>query len=127
MGLLSPSNAISIYRGASRTLALTVFNSSTKVPIKLVDVKLIFSVKRASDDRPALVQKTTDFISQFEIIKPSAGTAKIYLEALDTQMLDAGTYYYDVWVFFLLTGKRFIVIKPTVLEILPSITYAPLL
>lgn len=124
MALLTAANSLTVYRGASKTLEITV-KTSAGTAVKLQNVRILFSVKREPGVKPALIQKTSDSALEIEITKPNEGKARIYLEASDTVQLDPGTYTFDVWVFFTLTGKRYMVVKPATFEVLPGVTYVP--
>lgn len=132
MGLLAPVNALTIYRGASKTLELTVnkanvFDEDGKpVPVVLQSVKLLFSVKCFASEQPAIIQKTTDAPAEITITAPYAGKAKIFLLPADTQRLDPGVYTYDVWLYFVLTGQRYIIVEPSTFEIKLPVSFSPL-
>jgi hypothetical protein len=128
MGILAPKNTLSLYRGTSKTLKLRVTSKSstgTLVPVDLTGSKLYFTVKVKICDSLPLIQKTSDIGGDIDIVEPRSGIAHIYLSPVDTYQDTKRQYVYDVWV-VLTSGKRYPVIPPTVLEVLPAVTDIPL-
>lgn len=134
MALLAPSGALSIYRGTTKTLALTVIQSGVTdsegnpVPVPLLSgqVRILFSVKSQEDDKPALIQKTSDDPAQVLIVHPTGGKARIFLTPADTQHLDPGTYRFDIRLHYILTGQRYIIVKPSDFEVIQPVSFVPL-
>lgn len=109
--LLAPKNAVSIYRGSSKTLELTVTDSSGN-PVDLTGAEIVFTVKCVEkDENPLLQKKSTDPL-QIDIFYAIGGKARILLSPQDTARLSPATYRFDVWV-TLSTGKRYVVIPPS--------------
>lgn len=120
MGILVSENQISIYKGESATLNLSVVDSDNRV-VDLTDGRVIMSVKNDIKDQFALIQKTSDSISQIELTAPRSGKATIYLNASDTSGIDVKQYVFDIWV-KLNTNKQYMIVKPSVFEVLESVT-----
>ena len=118
---LAPVNSLTVIRGASKTLELTVKDPDDS-PIDLTGSRVVFTAKASITDTLPLIQKDSDKgITEVEIINPTAGLARIYLSYLDTGSLDPGLYEFDVWV-HLASGKRYPVIGPCELEVHPAVT-----
>lgn len=120
---LLPVNAVSVIRGSSKTLELTVTDDTDKV-VDLTGATLYFSVKTLIEDSHPLFQKRSTNVSEIEITKPRDGVARIYLSPADTQTLDPKEYVFDVWV-VLASGKRYPVIEPSVFVVRPGVTILP--
>lgn len=123
-GLLLPENAVTVIRGTSKTLELTVTDSNGS-PVDLTGAKVVFTVKARVEDQIPLIQKTSDTLAQVTITSPTEGKAQIYLDAADTQTRDIKKYVFDVWV-ILSSGKRFAVVPPSVFEVQAGVTLLPL-
>lgn len=119
-----PENALSIIRGSSKTLELSVVDDSDAA-VPLTGAQIYFTVKRCADDSQSLISKTTAVITQIEITSAVGGKARIFLNPGDTQNMPAGNYTFDVWV-VLTSGKRFPVVLPSTFEVLPGVTVIPL-
>ena len=121
MTLLSGDNALSFEQGASKTLQVTIQYPDGK-PVVLQDVKLIFTMKRKVEDALPLIVKTSDLVTEILITNIKAGKARIYIQSGDTAWLTPQDYTYDIWLIFTLTNKRHPVVRPSVLELTPSVT-----
>jgi len=121
-GITQPKNTIRIIRGTSKTFELSVTDEDSE-PIDLNGARVIFSVKRALDEKMPLIKKDSQAgASQVAIQTPTkAGKADIYLVPSDTHTLDAGDYLFDVWV-ILSSGKRYAVIPPSTLTLEAGVT-----
>ena len=120
MGILLPENAVTATRGASKTLNLTVKDKDGN-PVNLTGSTLYFTVKKKETDRVCVIQKISTDAAQIEVASPATkGTAQIFLQPSDTNK-DPGKYRFDVWV-VLASGARFVVVKPSVFEIVPGVT-----
>jgi hypothetical protein len=124
VSILFPENAITIIRGSSKTLKLTV-TDETDAKVNLTGARLYFSVKVSERDPQPLFQKSSNNSAQAEITVPREGIALIYLQPSDTQNLDPHEYLFDVWV-VLANGKRYPVVKPSVFKVEPGISFIPL-
>lgn len=115
---------MTILRGSSKTLELTV-RDSNKVLVDLTGSKVFFTIKRTIGSAEYLVRKTSDNIADAEILTQSGdtlGKARFYLSPTDTiSASPARDYTYDVWV-ELASGKRYAVIKPSVLDLRRAVT-----
>lgn len=118
--ILAPKNKISIIRGSSRTLVLTVRDSDQAV-VDLTGATIYFTVKKSEKETHCLIQKISTTITEIEIPNPVDGTAKIYLTPEDTFSLAPKSYRYDVWV-ELSSGERHTVIPPNEFEVTASVT-----
>lgn len=116
-GLLMPleANTIVMYIRDDRTLSVSV-NTDTGDPVNLTDAKMWFTVKQrfADPDDKALIQKRTANAggsdSQIKIITPATGKAEIYIIPEDTQLINPGTYVYDIQV-MLANGKTYTITR----------------
>ena len=126
---LLPENAITVLRGQSRTIGLTVKEPDPDSPcqkyrlMNLTGCTLYFSVKAAVGDQYPLIFKSSGNPAEIDIIKPREGRALIYLTHLDTD-IDPKEYVFDVWV-KLVTGKRNPVIWPSTLKVELGVTKIP--
>jgi len=124
VSILLPENAVTVIRGVSKTLLLYV-KDKHKEPADLTGSTIYFSVKVAAEDPHPLIQKVSADIAEIEIPNPTDGIAKIYLQPADTQNLDFGKYVFDAWMINS-AAKRFVVVKPSVFEVRPGVTWIPL-
>jgi hypothetical protein len=113
-------NALVLVRGASKTVELTIVGSDKK-PVDLTGATLWFTVKERVEDRDPLILKRSTDGAQIAITQPFSGKAEIYLFPGDTAKLEPQEYVFDVWV-VLANGKRYPVIPPSTLAIVPSVT-----
>lgn len=120
MSLLLPENAVEIYRGMSKTLELAVTDAQGKA-VDITGSTVHFTVKQDIRDGTATVQKSSASSSQIELTSPRLGIARIYIVPADTQNLDPASYTFDV-VLIMPGGKRYLVVPPTALVILPGVT-----
>jgi hypothetical protein len=124
MSILYPKNAITIIRGSSKTLKLTVSDENNAL-VNLTGATIYFSVKVSDRDSHPLFQKSTLNPAQAEITVPREGVALIYLQPSDTQNLDPHEYLFDVWA-ILANGKRYPVVQPSIFAVQPGISFIPL-
>lgn len=117
---IQPENSLGIIRGTSRTLQLTITDATGK-PVDLTGAKIVMTVKVLATDINPLIQKTTDTSSQALITVPREGKAEIYLIPADTQTLTIKQYTYDIWL-ILLSGKRLVVVQPSVFDVQAGVT-----
>ena len=118
--LLAPKNAISIYQGASRTLALTVLDAGGDA-VDLTGATAYMTVKKLLSDSTALVRKASTDVAQASIVTPRAGKVEFYLVPADTKTLDAGRYVFDMWV-QLASGSRYAVVTTSTFEVRGAVT-----
>lgn len=116
-----PENAVSIIRGSSKTLEMTVIDADTGKPADLTGGKVVLTVKEAVTDLNPVIQKISTDVTQAEITVPRGGIARIYLVPGDTQTLALKDYVFDVWV-VLASGKRYPVVQPSVFTVQPGVT-----
>lgn len=118
--ILVSANSVSIYRGSSKTLELTVTDSSGN-PVDLTGSEIVLTVKcDLKDENPEFQKRSTDPL-QIDIYYPKGGKARIFLSPTDTSRLKPATYKFDVWV-TLSTGKRYVVIPPSDFIVSRSVT-----
>lgn len=123
-------NVIEVYRGASKDVEINIKKPGVDIdgnkldePFNLTDCTLYFSVRKEVGHHKVLIYKTSDTTSEIELIAPlTNGKAMIYLSYLDTKFMEAGRYYFDVWV-KKLDGKRFPVVEPSEFIVLPAVTF----
>jgi hypothetical protein len=119
-------NYVTIVRGSSKTLELTVTDTSSPPKhFNLTGAKILMTVKSKAEDRDPLIFKTSDDPLQAAIIKPQCGVARIYLVPADTQNLAIRQYQFDVWT-ILANGKRYPVVPPSVFEVIAGVTVVAL-
>jgi hypothetical protein len=125
MTILLPENAVSVTRGTSKTLVLTVKDKEGD-PVNLTGATIYFSVKRDEEDvGNPLIQKISTNSTEIEIPNPTDGIAKIYLQPSDTQNFDVTQYKFDVWMVSAI-GKRFVVVKTSIFNVEAAVTRIPL-
>jgi hypothetical protein len=115
-----PENAITIYRGQSKTLGVTIVTTDNK-PVDITGGTIIMTVKESVDAAVPLIRKTSDVSTQVVVVSPREGKAQIFLVPADTQHLTIKQYIFDVW---LLTAddKQYPVILPSVFDLKPGVT-----
>lgn len=119
MDILQPKNALTVLRGESKTLQLTVKNTDSS-PKNLSGGRVVFTVKRYITDVTPIFQKTSDSAPQVTLTQPTAGIAEIYLVPADTKSLMPMEYVFDVWL--ILAGKQYPVILPSIFDLQPGVT-----
>lgn len=124
MSLLLYENAVTVYRGSSKTLKLTVTDSDGDA-VDLTGARIVLSAKKDISDRDPVIQKDSQGVGEVEVTSPREGKAEIYLIPEDTQNLDACTYVFDVWV-VLASGERYPVIRSSELVVESGVTVLPL-
>lgn len=102
---------LSIPQGTSVTLQLRVYNPAGQLQgLSEVGTTLTMTVKKSVDDPVARITKTASI---------SSGVATFALAPGDTDPLDPGLYYYDVW---LVDSRGHNPVVPlSVLRLLPSV------
>jgi len=128
--LLLPDNAIEVIRGETKTLRLTVQQKDPTgekqwIPVDLTGAVVYMTVKKEAEHREYLFQKKSTVPAEAQITNERGGVAEIYLTAEDTANLDTTDYVFDVWVHYTATGKRYPVVKPSVLRLVPGVTRIP--
>lgn len=110
------SSAIELFRGESKDLSLCVtqFISEAEVnecvdvygPVDLTGSTLFFCVRKQTTDPASLIDKSSDDPIEIEILTPaSLGKSIIHITSGDTVGLEAGKYFFDIWI-QLSSGKR---------------------
>ena len=99
--------AIYMFRGDSRTLAITVTDSADQ-PIDLTGAIARFTVRKAID-KEVLISKSSADPAQIDIIDPTNGKLEIYIVPNDTKTLKPGGYVFDVEI-TLSNGKVYTVV-----------------
>lgn len=121
---LTPENSVSILRGTTKTLVVTVTNPDGEMT-NLTGAKLVLTVKRDLWDDLPLLQKLTTNAAQAVITKPREGLVEFYFTPADTQGLPPQDYIFDIWL-LPATGERYAIVAPTTFKVLPGVTYLPL-
>lgn len=120
--ILLPKNGLTLIRGASKTLLLTV-TAPTGKPLDLTGAKVVFTIKTRVDDERPILQKTSAVGAEAAITNAKGGVAEIYLVPADTKNLQIKQYVFDVWVILPAPGnEHFPVILPSVLELTYGVT-----
>ncbi len=109
--ILTPENGITIFKGASKTLKLSVVDAAGK-PVAINGALIIFTIKRDIKDPQPLLQKKSTNGAEVLITAPDVGHAEIYLLPSDTQTWDVRTYTFDVWI-QLASGARYVIVPPS--------------
>lgn len=120
----APVNTLTIIRGTSKTLELTITDSAGAI-VDITGCTVIFTIKDDLYNQLPLVQKMSTNPLEVEITEPRLGKALIYLTPADTHDLDPVVYVYDVWL-VLTNTKRYAVIQPTDFVLKPGVTILPL-
>lgn len=122
---LSPANSITVIRGTSRTIEVTFQNQETGEAVDLTGSRILFTVKSDIRDTLPTIQKDSSVgITQVEITNALAGTARVYINYMDTHDLDLGDYVYDLWI-VLSSGKRYTAVAPSVFSVEAGVTIIP--
>ncbi len=125
----STPSSITITRGESKTLRVTVYDRN-KAVVDLTGSKVWFTVKERLEDVVSIISKRNLAAggddTQIEIILPQTGANKgrlyIFLLPDDTACLSSDTtYVFDVWI-ELPGGQRYAVIKRRSFTVDPSVT-----
>jgi hypothetical protein len=119
--ILSPDNSITIYRGASKTVQLTVLQDDATTPVDLSNARAVLTVKKDIGDAQPIFQKSTDIIQQALITNAKGGVVQFFLVPADTAKLDVRPYVFDVWV-QLANGARYPAIVPAVFDVQAGVT-----
>jgi hypothetical protein len=118
-----PANAVTIIRGTSKTLVLTVKDKDGAV-VDLTGATIYMTVKFNATDVNCIIQKISTDALQIEIPNPTDGIAKIYIDPTDTVGKKTTRYVYDILV-ILVSGERHVVVGPAVFEIKAGVTVVP--
>jgi len=118
--LLDTANGISVYKGASKLLLLTVV-AADGTPVSINGAKLWFTVKRAIQDPLPVFQKQSTNPAEIAIVAPDVGKAEISILPSDTQAITAGLYVFDVWI-ELASGDRYVLIPPSDFKVERTVT-----
>ena len=117
---LNPSNALTLVRGTTKTIALTVLDEAGDA-FDLTGATIWFTMKKVIADEAFVVQKKSDVSTEIAIMVAKEGTCEIYLLPADTQLLDVREYVFDIWV-VTAAGARYLVSGPSTLELQNSVT-----
>lgn len=101
-----------IIRGTSVTFTVTVTDQNDDA-LDLTGASAHCWVKTSASAETPVIAKSSGNPGEIDILVPETdGQLEINFDPVDTQSLDAGTYYYDVLV-QLATGERYVVVKPS--------------
>lgn len=114
------SSSIELYQGESKDLNLEIVQSleqpdgnEIEVPVDLTGAKICFTVRKKIGDPEVKIHKDSTNALDVEILTPEEnGLAIIHILTGDTNLLDPGSYVFDVWV-ILSSGKKVPVIEPS--------------
>ena len=120
MSLTDPKNTIVVAQGASKTLALTVFDS-TGNPVDLTGAVIYMTVRDSLEADFVRIRKTSTSPAEIQIPEPRNGSAKIFILPSDTETLDYGDYVYDIWV-ETGTGDRVPVVPVSIFRVERAVT-----
>lgn len=118
-GILATQNFVSVVRGETTTLQVSVVDDLTSTPFDLTGYDVYFTVKKYIHEVEPLVQKVSSDPLQIAISNPRTGVVSVLLSASDT-LLDIGEYVFDVWI--QKDAERRSVLEPSVLEVVYSVT-----
>lgn len=118
-----PANAITIIRGTSKTLVLTI-KDKDGVVVDLTGSTIYMTVRFNATDEICLFQKISTNSLDIEIPNPTDGIAKIYITPEDTYGKKTTRYTYDILI-ILAGGERHVVVGPAVFEIKAGVTVVP--
>jgi len=103
---------IEIVRGTTKTLAITITDSSNELYTLASGEKVVFGVKRKPEEKNACIVKT--------VTSGENGVYSVTVMPSDTEDLPYGTYFYDVGI---LSGSNYHnVIEPSPFVIAPNAT-----
>jgi hypothetical protein len=126
-GLLDPRNSFQIYKGASKTLQLTVVqddpdNLGSCIPVDITGWTVYFTVKEKPDSTEVLIRKTSTVPTEITINDPRGGEAQIFIVPADTAGFDTSkSYAFDVWLESP-SGDRYPVVTVSTLRVLQGVT-----
>lgn len=93
------ADTIEVFIGQSKTWQIALKKDPGGGPLDLTGTTLYFTVRRVLSDTTPKISKTSDVITEIEILSPEIdGLAKVLLSPSDTNNLEAGDYVYDMWV-----------------------------
>ncbi len=128
---MSPNaNTILVYKGASKDVDLKIVKdikdpngNPFEVPFDLTGCSLFFTVRKTLQDPKYIIYKTTNDSSQIAVSNdPTTGDAIVFIGFIDTELLEPGLYYFDVWVQEP-SGKRYPVVEPSEFMVLSASTH----
>ena len=116
---LAAQNSLSLFRGASRTIVLTITNSDGSV-FDLTGYTVWFTAKKSISDIGYVLRKKSDNPAQAVVTQPKGGVVEIYFVPGDTKDLPAASYIFDVWIVG--TTNRYLVVGPAELKLQDAVT-----
>lgn len=87
------ATSVTMYRGDSRTLRVTVTSGGS--PVDLTGYSIAFTV-RPDEDADAVITKSSADPTEINITDAANGRLEIYLQPADTENLQLRSYDYDV-------------------------------
>ena len=103
---------IEIVRGTTKTLAITVTDTSNELYTLASGEKVVFGVKRKPEDDNAFIVKT--------VTSGENGVYSVTVMPSDTENIAYGNYFYDVGV--LSGGNYHNIIEPSPFVVIPNAT-----
>jgi hypothetical protein len=121
--MMLPENSISLVRGSSKTVLLTILKPDG-CPYDLTGGKLVLTIKEFNCTDIPLLQKLTSDATQGAITKPREGIAEFYFRPVDTNGMVPKAYSFDVWL-ITASGDRYVVVPESSFVVSPGVTYLP--
>lgn len=113
-------SAVSISRGASKTLRVTV-KDAAGAPVNLTNATVYATVRTQVEASTAAITKVSTNAAQAAVTDGPGGICEVYFTPSDTSALAAAEYKYDVWV-VLASGKRYQVISNSTFTVVAAVT-----
>jgi hypothetical protein len=123
IGIMQPENAVAIVKGSSRTYEIRVQDEHCE-PVNLTGCTMYFTVKEHLNDVAPYIQKTSLNALEIEFVDALGGVARVYVNPSDTFHARVKPYCFDVWL-ILTTGKRYVIIPPSIFDIQAAVTVIP--
>jgi len=124
VGIMQPENAVAILKGSSRTYEIRVQDEHCE-PVNLTGCTMYFTVKENQSDIAPYIQKTSLNALEIEFTDALGGVARVYLNPADTFNAKVKPYCFDVWL-ILTTGKRYVIVTPSIFDIQAAVTVIPI-
>ena len=110
--------------GEHKTILLKVKSSAGA--FDLTSATVFFTVKRSVEDTKPLITKSSNVVTEIEILSPQSdvlnkGKAKIFVLPSDTNSLATGEVVLDIWIVTIL-GKKIRVVTTLVSEVERPVT-----
>ena len=119
-GCVINQNAIGIYAGENKSIALTVKDPSGAL-FDLSGSTLYASVALEASSTTLIISKTSSVITEIEILNQvtNTGEAVIYYVPADTSFVEPATYIFTVWL-EQATGEQNVIVPPRFFRVCPT-------